>query len=243
MALALLKAGARVAIVAREESPHLLETRRRAAEAGGELLICLGDLRRPEESARIARQIEAGFGHVDVLVNNAGVPNVGAGVPFWERGVDEWMRMVHTNIDGAFFLTRELTPGMIARGFGRIVNISTGDRTMVRNGFAPYGPSKAFLEAASRIFAQDLAGTGVTVNVLLPGGAVDTAADLTGVATAGKAFLPADVMNAPLLWLASRLSDGHNGERFVANLWDERLPLVERIEKARQSGVETPAIM
>jgi 3-oxoacyl-[acyl-carrier protein] reductase len=238
-----LKAGARVAVVAREESPQLQETRRRADEAGGEVLVCMGDLRRPEDSARIARQVEGDFGHVDLLVNNAGVPNVGAGVPFWERSVDEWMRMVHTNVDGAFFLTRELAPGMIARGGGRIVNISTGDRTMVRKGFAPYGPSKAFLEAASRIFAQDLAGTGVTVNVLLPGGAVDTAADLTGVATTGKAFLPVEVMNAPLLWLASRLSDGHNGERFVASLWDERLPLAERIATARQSGAEVPLIM
>ena len=114
---------------------------------------------------------------------------------------------------------------------------------MVRKLFAPYGPSKAFLEAASRIWAQELAGTGVTVNVLLPGGAVDTAADVTGMPTPGRTFQPATVMAAPILWLASDLSNGHTGERFVAGLWDEKLPLAERIIAARQSGAKEPQIM
>ena len=104
---------------------------------------------------------------------------------------------------------------------------------MVRKNFSPYGPSKAFLEAASRIWAQDLAGTGVTVNVLLPGGAVDTAADVTGVPTPGRTFQPASVMVPPILWLASDESNAHTGERFVASRWDESLPLAERIAAAR----------
>ena len=244
MTLALMAAGCNVAIVATGDSAPLRETLSLARKAtGGEPFVALGDLRAPDDCARMAHALSGALGRVDALVNNAGVPNVGPGAPFWKLDAEYWLRMSHSNTDGVFFLTKELVPAMIERGFGRIVNISTGERTMVRRNLAPYGPSKAFVEAASRIFAQDLEGTGVTVNVLLPGGAVDTIADVTGKATAGKAFLPADVMNDPLLWLLSDLSAGRTGERFVASLWDETLPLGERIEKARQCGADAPSIM
>jgi 3-oxoacyl-[acyl-carrier protein] reductase len=244
MTLALMDAGARTAIVATGDNAPLRETLAQAARRGGqEPLVALGDLRDPHDCARIARELVDGLGRVDALVNNAGVPNVGPGAPFWKLDADYWLRMSHSNTDGIFFLTKELAPAMIERGFGRIVNISTGDRTMVRKHLAPYGPSKAFVEAASRIFAQDLAGTGVTVNVLLPGGAVDTIADVTGQQTVGKTFLKPDIMNGALLWLVSDLSNEHTGERFSCNLWDEAAPLAQRIANARQSGVDSPAIM
>lgn len=244
MTLALMRAGARVAIVARGDSAPLRETLAQArADAGEEPFVSLGDLRDPRDCARIASEITAALTRVDALVNNAGVPNVGPGAPFWTIGADDWRRMSHSNTDGIFFLTKEFIPQMITRGFGRIVNISTGERTMVRKNLAPYGPSKAFVEAASRIFAQDLEGTGVTVNALLPGGAVDTIADVTGQATTRKTFLPPEIMNDPLLWLVSDQSDGHTAERFVGSLWDESLPLERRIATARQSGAEAPAIM
>lgn len=244
MTLALVRAGARVAVVSTADTPHLRETLDRAnALTGAQPLVALGDLRDPAACVRIAKELVTGLGRVDALVNNAGVPNVGPGAPFWEIPDEYWLRMSHTNMDGVFFLTKEVVPAMIARGFGRIVNISTGDRTMVRKHLAPYGPSKAFVEAASRIFAQDLAGTGVTVNVLLPGGAVDTIADVTGVATTGKPFLAPTVMDDPLLWLLSDLSARHNGERFVGILWNEALPLEDRIAAARQCGADAPAIM
>jgi 3-oxoacyl-[acyl-carrier protein] reductase len=135
-------------------------------------------------------------------------------------------------------MARAVIPGMIARGFGKIVNISTSDQTMVRRGYAPYGPSKAFLEAASRVWAQDLAGTGVDVNVLLPGGAADTdllppAADKKG---ADGNLLSPTVMCAPILWLASDASNGHTGERYIARLWDGPDP-------ARDPGIAKPRIM
>ena len=244
MTLALMQAGANVAIVATGDSAPLRETIAQAeAFACGQPLVVLGDLRDPRDCARMADELTEGLGRVDAIINNAGVPNIGPGAPFWEIDADYWLRMSHSNMDGIFFLTKELVPSMISRGFGRIANISTGDRTMVRKNFAPYGPSKAFVEAASRIFAQDLEGTGVTVNVLLPGGAVDTIADVTGQSTTGKVFLPPGVMNAPLLWLMSDLSNGHTGKRFICSLWDETLPIHDRIVKARQCGVDAPVIM
>lgn len=244
MTLALMDAGARTAIVATGDSAPLRETLAQAAQRNGaQPLVALGDLRQATDCARIARELVKGLGRVDALINNAGVPNVGPGAPFWKLDANYWLRMSHSNTDGIFFLTKELTPAMIQRGFGRIVNISTGERTMVRKHFSPYGPSKAFVEAASRIFAQDLAGTGVTVNVLLPGGAIDTIADVTGQKTQGKTFLSPDIMNGALLWLVSDLSSEHTGERFACNLWDDAAPLAQRIVNARQCGVDAPAIM
>jgi 3-oxoacyl-[acyl-carrier protein] reductase len=151
--------------------------------------------------------------------------------------------MVDTNIGGVFSMTRTVAPAMVAQKFGKIINVSTGAATMVRKLFAPYGPSKAFVEAVSRIWAEELSGTGVTVNVLLPGGAVDTAADVTGRPTPGRTFQPASIMAAPILWLASDLSNGHTGQRFVASRWDESLPLPERIARARQGSAQEPQIM
>jgi 3-oxoacyl-[acyl-carrier protein] reductase len=151
--------------------------------------------------------------------------------------------MVRSNIDGSVLLTTLLVPGMLARGFGRIVNISTGAATMVRARYSPYGPSKAFIEAMTRIWAEELAGTGVTANVLLPGGAVDTAADVTGASTLGRQFLDAAVMVPPLLWLASAESQSHTGLRLNAKLWDESLPLTQRLAQAESSRKAEPCIM
>jgi NAD(P)-dependent dehydrogenase (short-subunit alcohol dehydrogenase family) len=245
MALGLVRAGARVAIVGRGPSPQLNETLRQAASitADPQVVTALGDLRKPSDCERILSEVLAAFGKVEVLVNNAGIPNIGPGAPFWSIGVDEWLRISHTNIDALFLITRCVVPSMIAQGFGKIINISTNDFMMVRKHMSPYGPSKAFVEACSRIWAQDLSGTGVTVNVLLPGGPVDTAADVTGVVTEGPTFVPASAIVAPLLWLVSDESNAHSSERFMATLWKEGMPLKARTMEMRQIGFDLPRIV
>jgi 3-oxoacyl-[acyl-carrier protein] reductase len=139
---------------------------------------------------------------------------------FWETDPETWRMVIDTNVNGPFFLARAVTPGMISRGWGRIINISMNHETMRRVGFSPYGPSKAALESETIIWAQDLAGTGVTVNALLPGGA-----SLTGMipdevppALRQKLLMP-EVMVPPLLWLVSPDSDGMTGRRLVATRW------------------------
>jgi NAD(P)-dependent dehydrogenase (short-subunit alcohol dehydrogenase family) len=245
MVLGLIRAGARVAIVAKGPSAQLDETLAQAISLGAQsrIVSALGDLRDASNCQRVVAEVVATFGRIDVLVNNAGIPNVGVGLPFWRVPIEEWRRISHTNTDSVFMMTRLVAPLMMKQGFGKIINISTSNRTMVRKNLSPYGPSKAFLEACSRIWAEELSGTGVTLNVLLPGGAVDPAADVTGMATQGKEFLRASVMLPPLLWLASDESNSHSGERFVASLWDENLPLEKRIESARQSSADAPHIM
>src|SRR5262245_23691511 len=112
MALGLLHAGARVAIVARGESAPLAETLRQvdAVGAGSRVVTALGDLRDARSSERIAADVLAVFGRIDVLVNNAAVPHSGPGAPFWRIDIDDWQRMSHTNTDGVFFMTRAVVP-------------------------------------------------------------------------------------------------------------------------------------
>jgi NAD(P)-dependent dehydrogenase (short-subunit alcohol dehydrogenase family) len=88
--------------------------------------------------------------------------------------VDGFRAMIDTDLTGYFLAAREVTPRMLAAGGGRIVNISVRESTMNRAGFVPCGPSQAGSEALSRIMAADRRGTGVTVNLLLPGGATAT---------------------------------------------------------------------
>ena len=111
---------------------------------------------------------------------------------------------------------------------------------MVRQGYSPYGSSKAFLEAASRSWAQELNDTGVTVNVLLPGGATDT--DLLPPSSNKKGadgnLLNPSIMIKPAIWLASDSSDGITGSRFIARHWDEKNPL-----KAKCDASQEPSIM
>jgi NAD(P)-dependent dehydrogenase (short-subunit alcohol dehydrogenase family) len=245
MALGLAAAGARVTAVALRESPQLRETLSSADKLGASdrFQSIVGDLRQWTDCLHVHEEAVRSFGAVEVLINNAGIPTWGPGEPFWRANIDDWLRMVHTNVDGIFLLTRSVTPVMVRNGFGRIVNVSTRFSTMVRKLYSPYGPSKAFVEASTRIWAEELAGTGVTANVLLPGGAVDTAADVNGVPTPGRTFLPASVMVAPAIWLASDASSAYTGLRLNAALWDESLPIAERVAKANESSGTEPRIM
>ncbi len=98
--------------------------------------------------------------------------------------------------------------------------------TMRRRGFSPYGPSKAALESETIIWSQDLEGSGVTVNALLPGGATLTGMIPPGLAESARAqLLDPGIMVAPLLWLASPASEGITGRRLVASAWRDDRPL------------------
>jgi len=117
-------------------------------------------------------------------------------------------------------MTRAAVPVMLEQGWGRVLNVSMNHATMRRRGFSPYGPSKAALESETVIWAQDLEGTGVTVNALLPGGPTLTGMIPDGVsAEVRHRLLPPEVMVPPLLWLASPAADGVTGRRFNASAW------------------------
>jgi NAD(P)-dependent dehydrogenase (short-subunit alcohol dehydrogenase family) len=144
---------------------------------------------------------------------------------FWEVDPDVWRMIIDTNVNGPFLMARAVVPHMLAAGWGRIINISMNHETMRRRGFSPYGPSKAALESETIIWAQDLGGTGVTVNALLPGGATRTGMIPAGMDEQTRAqLLDPGIIVAPLLWLASPAADGVTGRRVNARLWQEGNP-------------------
>ena len=183
MAFALAEAGARVIVSGARERAEIESVAEEAERRFGEprIVPLVADVMREDDCARLVELAFDRFGRLDVLVNNAGrgmkyVSDAFLTVPprFWTVEPEAWRMVIETNVVGPFLMARAAAPAMIEAGWGRIVNISMNHETMRRRGFSPYGPSKAALESETIIWAQDLAGTGITVNALLPGGATAT---------------------------------------------------------------------
>jgi 3-oxoacyl-[acyl-carrier protein] reductase len=122
---------------------------------------------------------------------------------------------------------------MIERGWGRIITVTTSFDTMLAAGLSAYGASKAALEASCASFAKDLEGTGVTVNILVPGGPTDTPGFFPPGMPRPPILLDPEIMRVPVVWLASSQSDGITGSRFVARDWDLSLPPAEAAARVR----------
>ena len=163
-------------------------------------------------------------GRIDVLVNNAarGMRFVNERfmsepLPFWEADPDAWRIVMETNTVGVFFMTRAVIPHMRAAGRGSIINVTINRQTMVRRGFSPYGPSKAALEAMTEVWAQELEGTGVVINLLLPGGATATGMVPDDVPDGVELLSPEVVVPGALHLSVTERS----GQRIVGTEWAE----------------------
>ena len=240
MTLALVGVGGRVAAVDanRDLAERIAGDARQAA--GEDCVIAIRrDLRDPDSCAAIVEEALSAFGAIHAVVNNAGIgmatirENFWAdNVKFWDVPTDKWQAMYDVNVKAPFMLAKAAVPHMIAEGWGRIVNVTTSLDTMIRPAWTPYGPSKAALEASSANWAGDVEGTGVTVNVLIPGGPADTPfVPLSSQPDRSRLVRP-ERMAAPIRWLLSNASDGVNGRRFVANDWDPDLPDEAAAERA-----------
>tara|TARA_B100000780_G_scaffold136607_1_gene95662 strand:- start:2399 stop:3253 length:855 start_codon:yes stop_codon:yes gene_type:complete len=258
MAMVLVEAGADVIISGRRDSCALAETydelKKLAKGLGGSQKVyqCVADLTDHYACEALVVKAIKSFGKLDVLINNAGLgmrqvaENFNTEpTRFWDASPEDWCSIMDTNVNGPFFTTRIAAKHMVSRGSGKIINISTSAQTMVRQGYAPYGPSKAALEAASRIWSQDLQNTGVTVNVYLPGGASDTDFIPGGVDRRGADgnLLPASIMRRGAVWLCSALSDGVTGGRFTARAWDTTETSQVAAAGARSKSCDIPVIM
>ena len=173
IAFELTGVGAKLVLLARSQN-ELEEVAEQVRSRGGSALVTRADMAEPAEVSQAASAAIKEYGSVDVLINNAAV--------IWPMGstvaVDpsEWAAAMAINLVGAFNLTSAVLPGMLQRGWGRIVNVSSGVAARPANMvFAnAYATSKAALEAHTLNLAAELAGTGVTVNGFRPG-RVDTA--------------------------------------------------------------------
>ena len=225
MVRGLTQAGARIVVTAARERAEI--ERVASEEPKGSVLPIVADVTKDEDCARVVAMTLEHFGKLDVLINNAGrgmkyVSDSFITEPtrFWETNPQTWRMVIDTNVNGPFMMARAAVPTMLRAGRGRIINTSMNFGTMQRKGFSPYGPSKAALESETQIWAQDLAGTGITVNAVLPGGATLTGMipDSLSEAERGRLHKP-DIIIPPVVWLASDASQGITGKRFDASKW------------------------
>jgi NAD(P)-dependent dehydrogenase (short-subunit alcohol dehydrogenase family) len=239
MTRALLAAGIQVAGVDRDREPlEALAGSAREQGKGSELLTIQTDLAKDSAAEEITKATRDRFSRIDILVNNAGI---GPGairsdswqrpLKFWEITPDQWRRFVAVHTTAPLTLTNAVVPDMMRQGWGRIVNVTTSLGTMLNAGSPTYGPSKAALEALSAIMAKDLDGTGVTVNVLVPGGITNTPMVSESGFDRAKMIQP-EVMAPPLLWLVSDAAGKVTGRRFLGVHWDPTLPPEQAAEKA-----------
>ena len=240
LVMGLLGTGLRVAAVDRT-AQGLAELAQMAQERqhGANLLTIEVDLARDEAIDEIVAKARGRFGVVDILVNNAGVgqatmrtDNRQRPIKFWEVTPEQWKLIVAVHNNAPMALSRAVVHDMMRQKWGRIVNITTSLGTMIREGSPTYGPSKAALEAFSAIMAKDLAGTGVTVNVLVPGGVTNTPMVPPEAGFDRAEMIQPAVMAPPLNWLVSDAAAGVTGRRFLAVHWDPSLRPEEAAAKA-----------
>ena len=287
MARALVEQGANVMISGARATAEVDRTATELNDLGaGRCVGMAADVSDPAACERVLHAAEEAFGSVDVLVNNAGrgpteqmggaglKAHVEQGLPtspqlkhssrgdrFWEGDVDGHLRMLMTNLAGPFLMARVCVPGMIERGFGRIVNISTSRPTMVHTGFGPYGPLKAALEASSRIWAAELEGARASPSTsscpegpatprpslgASPGPAhrrSDPGEGPRGEEGSTKGLLPPAIMGPPILWLASDESGAVTGRRFSARDWSDEIAPADAARHAESDRIEIPHVV
>jgi NAD(P)-dependent dehydrogenase (short-subunit alcohol dehydrogenase family) len=231
MSEALAGAGARVVLTGRTER-RVQDAATRIITTGGRVIGLVLDVRDEQSVATGVDRALAVLDGIDVLVNNAGIgmrtvnPDfMTQPMGFWQVSPDGFRDLLATNVLGYFLVARAVVPRMLQAGRGKIVNVSVNESTMRRRGFTPYGPSRAATDALSHIMAADLAGTGIDVNLLLPGGATRTGMTPDSAPEEVQAtWLDPAIMGPPICWLASRASDGVTDQRIVATEFADHGP-------------------
>jgi len=240
MTEALLTAGHSIAAVDRDTAGLDRLSDLWTTRAGGRFHPIVADLGTPQECERAVVATCGRFGTVDAVINNAGIgpssirPDAEARHPTIEELTPEcWDRFLSIFVRAPVVIARTAIGSMKRGGWGRIVNNTTSYRTMLR--VLPYGAVKAALESMSAVWAKELEGTGITVNVLVPGGPTDTRfiADEAGWPRA--TMLRPQIMGPPTRWLMSDESNCVTGTRITAARWDPNLPAMQAAQQASRA--------
>ncbi|MDN3312093.1 SDR family NAD(P)-dependent oxidoreductase, partial [Microbacterium oryzae] len=166
LALALAEAGAEVVLHGRDRDA-LAGTRDVLAEVTGrEPGMAVFDVTDAAAVERGVAELVGEWGVPDILVNNAGVQRR---APFSEFAVADWDAVVSANLSSVFYVSRFVTPGMVERGSGKVVNIGSVQSLLARQTIAPYSASKGGVAMLTKGMAADLARFNVQVNAISPG--------------------------------------------------------------------------
>jgi 3-oxoacyl-[acyl-carrier protein] reductase len=164
-ALALAKAGADIAVNFLMHEKAAKETASAIERTGRRALLAQADVSRSNEVDRMIGDIEQQLGPVDILINNAGIAIL---KPLDQITEEDWDRVIAVNLKSAFLVTKAVLPGMRARRFGRIINISSGAAQTGGVVGPHYAASKAGLLGLTHGYASFLAKEGITVNSVAP---------------------------------------------------------------------------
>lgn len=174
------------------------------ANDGGQAAVAVGDIATDKGAAAVAQASLAAFGGIDILINNAGaVLNVDQ--PDWRKvGMDQWCASFDLNVGAAVRMSRHLSPAMVERGWGRIVNISSVSGTQMRGRLFDYGASKAALNSFTVNLSKALAPRGVTVNCVIPGAIMTPAIERWIESLAGQRGWTGDFAEKERLYVEER---------------------------------------
>lgn len=196
---------------------------REAAKFGVKTLVVMGDVGSSEECNRIAGEALDAFGAVDALLNNAALrPNR----PFLEMSEDEWRRVISVDLDAAVWLSRACLPGMVKKGWGRIVNFAGMNAIHGHAGRAPVSVAKHGVWGLSKALAMEFGPKGITTNTISPGPIAPDVAEKNASAEAraqtlarvplGRFGTPVEVAAAARL-LVSEAGSYINGQMIQVN--------------------------
>ncbi len=236
---ALLAAGHAVAAVDRD-AKALDRLAARHASIKERLHPIIADLSTPAGCEAAISAARTRFAAIDAVVNNAGIgmssvrPDAETRTPGIEELTPEiWDGFMAIFVRAPLILVRAALPDMKRRGFGRIINNTTSYVTMLR--VLPYGAAKAALESMSAVWAKELDGSGITVNVLVPGGPTDTPFIADEAGWPREKMLRPQIMGPPTAWLVSDEAKNFSGRRITAARWDESLPPAEAAARASRA--------
>ncbi len=222
IALAYAVEGAHLALVARTAA-QVEAVAGEARELGVRAIALVGDISKEADARRSVAHAIGEYGHLDILVNNAGItPGAAAGPirSILDVTADFWDLTFAVNCRGPFLMTREVLPGMVERGAGCIIGVTSKIATVPLAGNAPYGPSKAALEILTRVVDTEFAGHGVRANLLHPGGPVATSIFNEHYQPFSGTLASPDVIRAAAVWLASTDAADVHGQVIDARRWN-----------------------
>ena len=218
LALACAREGAAVVLAART-ADELAETEWLIGELGGQSLAVVTDVRRGDQLAALAQQSVARFGHVDILVNSAGI---GLRAPIGETSEQQWDDLHATLLKGTYFAIQAFVPLLRMQRRGVVVNISAPLDRIVTPGFSAYTAAKYGVEGLTRILAKELRPQGIAVYALHPGGFADTRMVRRTVPELRSGLLPTDIVVEPFLALVRPGSTATTGDTVDARAWHDK---------------------